>query len=100
MIVADLLTSELWSNNPMKLQIGDTTIELLEESATYEDLNRVQSDTYRLLIAIAAIRSSVEFATLQDLLNLRFSEALHTRLSNLEQKGKLKIQQMVKTTAA
>lgn len=80
----------------MKLRIDDValdhasmTIELLDLEPTYTDLSEAQAQTYRMLLAIAHMRDSVEFQTLLAVHGLRIPEVLHNRLRNLMRKGKL-----------
>ena len=84
---------------PMMLQVEFTLVDLVDLAPDYDAMVKTQADTYRLMLAIAAVRSDesrpnfISERMLLRLLGLRVPEALYCRLRNLQKKGYCKLLQ-------
>lgn len=67
------------------------SVELLGDPNNQIELNKLQSNLYGLLTAIAQIRPSIELQTLLTVLELPFDAPFHSRLRHLAEKGWLKV---------
>lgn len=80
----------------LHIQIGHLYINLLEASPNYLALTEPQTDTYRLLWAIASIKgdqlTQVRESVILELLQINRPQILYRRLANLNRKGLIQIQ--------
>ncbi|NJP11104.1 MAG: hypothetical protein HC866_17870 [Leptolyngbyaceae cyanobacterium RU_5_1] len=88
-----------------RLQVGDLLIELLDMEPAYSSMTDAQSETYRLMLALASITGNkpvnfVEFETFLALLQISRPEPFLKRLDNLQESGRLRFHYCFQLVAA
>lgn len=75
------------------VRIGAMQIELLEPPADAPGLTQAQEEMYRVLRAIAPIERSqpISMAAMMEILGLRISQPIVSRIEHLQEKGWVKL---------